>query len=66
MVISLGDSFYDWEDKFKHRKELTHHVKDDEINSLGIEKSKFNEFLKDWKEKNLKKKGIRNGRKNKK
>ena len=65
MVFNLPDSFYDWEEKFKRRKELTHHVKDDEINSLGIEKSKFRDFLKDWKEKNLKKKGIKNGRKDK-
>ena len=46
-------SFYDWERQFRHRKALSHRVKAEKINSLGMSDKEFKEFVKEWKRKNL-------------
>ena len=67
--MSKSSSFFDWENQFKstHKSKLLnlshkdsgHHsnkkvkVDLDPINSIGIPLSKYKNFLKEWKEKNL-------------
>jgi hypothetical protein len=47
-------SYYDWELRFKKKpKEKENSENKDELTELGIPKSKFKKFLKDWKKKNL-------------
>ncbi len=54
--ILANESYYDWEQKHKKRKNKESGDNSDEINTLGIRKALFKDELKKWREKNLKKK----------
>ena len=49
------ESYYDWELGFKGKTQITTETDktNDDVNSLGIPKTKFKSFLAEWKEKNL-------------
>ncbi|MFX0188711.1 MAG: hypothetical protein ACFE8A_13355 [Candidatus Hodarchaeota archaeon] len=47
MINPVADSYFDWEQKFKK--------KEDRDTKLGIKESEFKKFMKEWKEKQLKK-----------
>ncbi len=59
--MSRTDSYLDWELSFRkkgdqprssYRKKINSHLNKD-VNSLGIRKNKFKEFMENWKTKNL-------------
>lgn len=49
--MSRTDSYFDWELSF--RKKETNSYLHKEVNSLGIPKNEFKEFMENWKTKNL-------------
>ena len=53
--MSKSSSYFDWELTFRKDRHSNKKVKMDidPINSIGIPKSKYKQFLKEWKKKNL-------------
>ncbi len=53
--MSKSSSYFDWELTFRKDRHSNKKVKMDidPINSIGIPKSKYKQFLKEWKDKNL-------------
>ena len=53
----MGESYLDWEKQFEKSKDPKNSSKKSksQINSLGVNNTKFKDFMKNWREKNLKK-----------
>jgi hypothetical protein len=53
--MSKAVSYYDWKLSFKRKAEYTEETlnDNDSLNSLGIRKESFKDFMKKWKEMNL-------------
>ncbi|NVM16371.1 MAG: hypothetical protein HWN80_01545 [Candidatus Lokiarchaeota archaeon] len=53
--MSKSNSYFDWELTFRKDRHTIKVVKmeQDNINSIGIPTSKYKEFVKEWREKNL-------------
>ena len=47
MISSVAESYFDWEQQFKKKKER--------LTKLGISEEEYKKFMKEWKEKNLQK-----------
>lgn len=54
-LMSKAISYYDWELNFKKKNFLNIPQEDniEEVNSLGISKDKFKDYMKKWKSKNI-------------
>ena len=53
--MSKAVSYYDWELSFKNKSKSDKNVKMDSFNSLGMSDNNFKEYMKKWKQNNLRK-----------
>lgn len=56
-MMKKPQSYYDWKIQFNLKKKGKNFKKEKRKNSLGIEDYQLEEFLEDWKKKNLPVKG---------
>ncbi|MFW9895697.1 MAG: hypothetical protein ACFFD7_07825 [Candidatus Thorarchaeota archaeon] len=51
--MSKAVSYYDWKQSFKNIPEVEQKSEKEKVNSLGVSETKFKDFVKKWKNKNL-------------